>query len=101
MEDPPLQEMKLLNDREVQIVDTTCPWVSKVWTAVDNQLRKGHTSVIHGKWAHEETIATASFAGAGAAVGGAGGRGGGGGVRTQPVESGIERDRPKDTEKKQ
>ncbi|GAB4817266.1 hypothetical protein N2152v2_004312 [Parachlorella kessleri] len=58
-----VQEMKLLNEREVQIVDTTCPWVSKVWTAVDNQARKGHTSVIHGKWAHEETIATASFAG--------------------------------------
>lgn len=58
-----VQEMRLLNDREVQIVDTTCPWVSKVWNAVDNQSRKGHTSVIHGKWAHEETIATASFAG--------------------------------------
>ena len=57
-----VQEMRLLNDREVQIVDTTCPWVSKVWNAVDNQARKGHTSVIHGKWAHEETIATASFA---------------------------------------
>jgi hypothetical protein len=36
---------------------------SKVWNAVDNQARKGHTSIIHGKWAHEETIATASFAG--------------------------------------
>jgi 4-hydroxy-3-methylbut-2-en-1-yl diphosphate reductase len=58
-----VQEMRLLNDREVQIVDTTCPWVSKVWNAVDNQARKGHTSVIHGKWNHEETIATASFAG--------------------------------------
>jgi 4-hydroxy-3-methylbut-2-enyl diphosphate reductase len=30
---------------------------------VDNQARKGHTSIIHGKWAHEETVATASFAG--------------------------------------
>lgn len=58
-----VQEMRLLNDRSVQIVDTTCPWVSKVWNAVDNQARKGHTSVIHGKWEHEETIATASFAG--------------------------------------
>jgi 4-hydroxy-3-methylbut-2-enyl diphosphate reductase len=58
-----VQEMRLLNEREVQIVDTTCPWVSKVWNAVDNQARKGHTSIIHGKWAHEETIATASFAG--------------------------------------
>lgn len=58
-----VEEMRLLNDRQVQIVDTTCPWVSKVWNAVDNQTRKGHTSIIHGKWAHEETIATASFAG--------------------------------------
>ena len=30
---------------------------------MDNQARKQHTSVIHGKWSHEETIATASFAG--------------------------------------
>ncbi len=29
---------------------------------MDNQARKNHTSVIHGKWAHEETVATASFA---------------------------------------
>ena len=56
------QEMKLLNDRETQIVDTTCPWVSKVWSAVDKQAKKQYTSVIHGKWQHEETIATASFA---------------------------------------
>eukprot|EP00891_Asterochloris_glomerata_P002993 jgi/Astpho2/2993/Aster-03302 len=55
-------ELRLLSDRKVQIVDTTCPWVSKVWNAVDNQARKQHTSVIHGKYAHEETIATASFA---------------------------------------
>nr|A0A2Z5WA18.1 RecName: Full=4-hydroxy-3-methylbut-2-enyl diphosphate reductase, chloroplastic; Short=BbHDR; Flags: Precursor [Botryococcus braunii]BBB76027.1 4-hydroxy-3-methylbut-2-enyl diphosphate reductase [Botryococcus braunii]BBB76028.1 4-hydroxy-3-methylbut-2-enyl diphosphate reductase [Botryococcus braunii] len=57
-----VQELSLLKDLEVQIVDTTCPWVSKVWTAVDNQARKAHTSVIHGKYSHEETIATASFA---------------------------------------
>ena len=34
----------------------------QVWSAVDNQGRKKHTSIIHGKYSHEETIATASFA---------------------------------------
>jgi 4-hydroxy-3-methylbut-2-enyl diphosphate reductase len=34
-----------------------------VWNAVDTHKRKEFTSVIHGKYAHEETIATASFAG--------------------------------------
>jgi len=56
-----IQEMQLLDDKNVQIVDTTCPWVSKVWNAVDSHTKAGQTSVIHGKWAHEETIATASF----------------------------------------
>lgn len=56
-----IQEMKLLDEKGVQIVDTTCPWVSKVWNAVDAHIKKGQTSVIHGKYAHEETIATASF----------------------------------------
>ena len=57
-----VQEMKLLDERGVQIIDTTCPWVSKVWNAVDVHKRKNYTSVIHGKYAHEETVATASFA---------------------------------------
>lgn len=35
--------------------------MSKVWNAVDAHQRKGLTSVIHGKYAHEETIATTSF----------------------------------------
>mmetsp|Transcript_6803 Transcript_6803/g.24184 ORF Transcript_6803/g.24184 Transcript_6803/m.24184 type:complete len:449 (-) Transcript_6803:113-1459(-) len=57
-----VMEMQLLNDRGVNIVDTTCPWVAKVWNAVDVQKKKRCTSVIHGKWNHEETVATASFA---------------------------------------
>ena len=54
---------KLLAEKGASIVDTTCPWVSKVWNAVDAHTRKELTSIIHGKWAHEETVATASFAG--------------------------------------
>jgi len=57
-----VQEMKLLDEKKVSIVDTTCPWVSKVWNAVDTHKRKSFTSLIHGKYAHEETVATASFA---------------------------------------
>eukprot|EP00597_Dinobryon_sp_UTEXLB2267_P001260 CAMPEP_0170079072 /NCGR_PEP_ID=MMETSP0019_2-20121128/15547_1 /TAXON_ID=98059 /ORGANISM="Dinobryon sp., Strain UTEXLB2267" /LENGTH=382 /DNA_ID=CAMNT_0010292351 /DNA_START=231 /DNA_END=1379 /DNA_ORIENTATION=+ len=56
-----IQEMQLLDEKKVQIVDTTCPWVSKVWNAVDSHRAAGQTSVIHGKYSHEETIATASF----------------------------------------
>lgn len=45
----------------MEVIDTTCPWVSKVWNAVDKHQRKGLTSIIHGKYAHEETTATTSF----------------------------------------
>jgi 4-hydroxy-3-methylbut-2-enyl diphosphate reductase len=59
---PSPQEMQLFKDRGVKMVDTTCPWVAKVWNSVDQHSRKSYTSVIHGKYSHEETIATASFA---------------------------------------
>lgn len=57
-----VDEMALLQDRKVQIVDTTCPWVSKVWNSVEKSKEKGHTAIIHGKYDHEETVATKSFA---------------------------------------
>lgn len=55
------EEMEHFDKKNVEVVDTTCPWVSKVWNTVDAHQKKGLTSVIHGKYAHEETVATTSF----------------------------------------
>jgi len=55
------EEMDLFDKKDVDVVDTTCPWVSKVWNTVDKHQKAGSTSIIHGKYAHEETIATTSF----------------------------------------
>ncbi|MEO0349421.1 MAG: 4-hydroxy-3-methylbut-2-enyl diphosphate reductase [Cyanobacteria bacterium P01_A01_bin.15] len=57
-----VEEMKLLSEQNCTIVDTTCPWVSKVWTTVEKHKKQAFTSIIHGKYKHEETVATKSFA---------------------------------------
>ncbi len=57
-----VQEMQLLQDKGCTIVDTTCPWVAKVWNTVEKHKKVDYTSIIHGKYNHEETIATSSFA---------------------------------------
>lgn len=35
-----VQEMQILNDKGCKIVDTTCPWVSKVWNTVEKHKKK-------------------------------------------------------------
>ena len=42
------------------MVDTTCGSVLNVWKRVDVYARDGYTALIHGKYYHEETRATAS-----------------------------------------
>jgi 4-hydroxy-3-methylbut-2-enyl diphosphate reductase len=42
------------------MVDTTCGSVLNVWKRVETYARDGFTSLIHGKYYHEETRATAS-----------------------------------------
>lgn len=44
------------------LVDTTCGSVLNVWRNVEKYARDGFTCLIHGKWKHEETRATASRA---------------------------------------
>jgi 4-hydroxy-3-methylbut-2-en-1-yl diphosphate reductase len=53
-------EMELLRKRGCVLVDTTCGSVLNVWKNVHNYAREGFTAVIHGKYYHEETKATAS-----------------------------------------
>lgn len=57
------EEMQLLKEKGCKVMDTTCPWVSKVWNNVEKHKKRNYTSIIHGKYKHEETIATSSFAG--------------------------------------
>lgn len=57
-----VEEMQSLADVGCTMVDTTCGSVMNVWRRVEHNARDGYTCIIHGKYAHEETIATSSRA---------------------------------------
>ena len=40
-----VQEMKLLHEKGCHIIDTTCPWVSKVWHTVEKHKKHIFTSI--------------------------------------------------------
>jgi 4-hydroxy-3-methylbut-2-enyl diphosphate reductase len=54
--------LETLVHRGCTLVDTTCGSVLNVWKNVKRYAEQGFTSVIHGKYWHEETRATASQA---------------------------------------
>ena len=54
--------LKTLSDRGCTMVDTTCGSVLNVWKNVRRYAQDGFTAIIHGKYWHEETEATASQA---------------------------------------
>ncbi len=53
-------ELRELYNTGCQMVDTICGSVIIVWKRVEKYAREGFTSVIHGKYYHEETLATSS-----------------------------------------
>jgi 4-hydroxy-3-methylbut-2-enyl diphosphate reductase len=55
-------DLQRLQDQGCTLVDTTCGSVLNVWKNVTRYARDGFTSIIHGKYKHEETRATASQA---------------------------------------
>jgi 4-hydroxy-3-methylbut-2-en-1-yl diphosphate reductase len=59
-----VQEIDILRQKNCILVDTTCGAVINVWKSVEKYSKDEFTSLIHGKYDHEETIATASRAGA-------------------------------------
>ncbi len=54
--------LQQLSERGCTMVDTTCGSVLNVWKAVKAYARDQFTAIIHGKYWHEETEATASQA---------------------------------------
>ncbi len=58
-----VEEMKALQARGCELVDTTCGSVLNVWKNVERYSREGATAIVHGKYSHEETRATTSQVG--------------------------------------
>jgi 4-hydroxy-3-methylbut-2-enyl diphosphate reductase len=57
-----VSDLQQFQDQGCTLVDTTCGSVLNVWKNVTRYARDGYTSIIHGKYRHEETRATASQA---------------------------------------
>ncbi|MDP9204048.1 MAG: 4-hydroxy-3-methylbut-2-enyl diphosphate reductase [Gemmatimonadota bacterium] len=57
-----IRDFEILRQIGCVMVDTTCGSVLNVWKRVESYARDGFTSLIHGKFYHEETRATASQA---------------------------------------
>ncbi len=53
-------DFQTLREKGCVVVDTTCGSVLNVWKRVEAYARDGFTALIHGKYYHEETRATAS-----------------------------------------
>jgi len=58
----PTHFMDKIEQQGVDVIDTTCGDVMKVWRRVKGYAKENITSIIHGKAIHEETLATASRA---------------------------------------
>src|SRR4051812_37555887 len=58
-----MEDFEQLRARGCILVDTTCGSVLNVWKRVEAYARDGFTALIHGKYYHEETRATASQVG--------------------------------------
>jgi 4-hydroxy-3-methylbut-2-enyl diphosphate reductase len=55
-----IEDFETLRQIGCVMVDTTCGSVLNVWKRVESYAREGYTALIHGKYYHEETRATAS-----------------------------------------
>ena len=55
-----IRDFQYLRDLGCVLVDTTCGSVLNVWKRVEQYAKDGFTALVHGKYFHEETKATAS-----------------------------------------